>query len=125
MKVFLCSALLAGCTSTSIPSKEPQKESSSQLPALTPKYKNGDCLMLVDPLNSRKPTRHRMRVEKVDIKAKRYWYRWLLDDNRWDSGLSTTVGEFLVLEKITEKVDDCPKVGPQNDDKNYISNKAY
>lgn len=99
-KFILCFLLIVGCTSTtSLPQGQP-----------TPKYSVGDCLMLVDPSNGSKPTYHRLRIEKVDLAAQRYWYRWRLDNNKWDSDLSTIVGKFEVLEKISKKVFDCPKV---------------
>lgn len=63
--------------------------------------------MLVDPVAGSKPTRHRMRVEKISLQEGRYWYRWLLDSGRWDSELASAVGKFEVLERITQKVR-CP-----------------
>lgn len=95
--------LLTGCaTSNPISSQETKKE-------VAPRYQTGDCLMIVDPSTGSKPTRHRVRVEKIDLRLKRYWYRWLLDSGRWDTELSSTVGRFEVLEKITQKVV-CPSL---------------
>jgi hypothetical protein len=73
-----------------------------------PRYKPGDCLMLIDPDRGVFKTRHRVRVEKVEIDLKRYSYRWLLDNGKWDSMLSFGVGNFSLLEKITTKAYDCP-----------------
>ena len=94
---------LFGCASTPQSSLPP----APQIQETMPLYKIGDCLMLVDPITGKKPTRHRVRVEKIDLQKRRYWYRWLLDSGKWDSDLSTTVGKFETLEKITQKVK-CP-----------------
>lgn len=67
--------------------------------------------MVFDPSDN-KPTRHRVRVEKVDLSLQRYFYRWLMDSGKWDSGLSSGVGKFETLEKITKKVNDCPESVP-------------
>lgn len=63
--------------------------------------------MIIDLPNGETKSRHRVRVEKVGVD--RYYYRWLLDDGRWDAELSSNVGKFEVLEKISKKVFDCPK----------------
>lgn len=106
--LFLC-ALLIGCASSpQVPNSAPQPTPSpTQAPKRQPKYKVGDCLMIVDLPNGETQSRHRVRVEKIGVD--RYFYRWLLDDGRWDSELSSNVGKFEVLEKISKKVLDCPK----------------
>lgn len=82
------------------------------------KYKVGDCLMLIDPTSNIWKSNHFIRVEKIDLANERYHYRWFLDNNKWDSGLSTTVGQFDILEKITVKIDcNKVKVRPQTSDK--------
>ena len=103
---LMLALVMVGCATT-----QPQKPTPSapeEKKKIPPLYKVGDCLMLVDPSNGKKPTRHRVRVEKISLQEGRYYYRWLLDNGRWDSGLSATVGKFEVLEKITQKVNDCP-----------------
>jgi hypothetical protein len=106
--LFLC-ALLIGCASSpQVPNSASQPTPSPiQAPKRQPKYKVGDCLMIVDLPKGETQSRHRVRVEKIS--ADRYYYRWLLDDGRWDSELSSNVGKFEVLEKISKKVFDCPK----------------
>jgi hypothetical protein len=104
-------ALVAvGCATTQ-PSQPASQETKKEA---APRYRAGDCLMLVDPATGNKPTRHRVRVEKIDLRLKRYWYRWLLDNGKWDSELSSAVGKFEVLEKITQKVS-CPSLEVVND----------
>jgi hypothetical protein len=102
---YILFLLLVGCATT--PPPVLQKYNSD--PA--PQYQVGDCLMVFDPTDN-KPTRHRVRVERVDTGLKRYFYRWLMDSGKWDSGLSSSVGKFKTLEKITKKVDDCPESVP-------------
>jgi len=106
MKKIMCLIFAVGCVS--VPKPTPTDTSPNH------KYKVGDCLMLVDPATGNKPTRHRVRVEKIDLRLKRYWYRWLLDNGKWDSELSSAVGKFEVLEKITQKVS-CPSLEVVND----------
>lgn len=89
------------------PKKTEKPSSEETKKEKPPRYQVGDCLMLVDPETGSKPTRHRVRVEKIDLRVRRYWYRWLMDTERWDSELSSAVGKFEVLEKITQKVN-CP-----------------
>lgn len=103
MRLFLF-LMLAGCASIPPPTEVPMQQH-------TPKYKVGDCLMVFDPTDN-KPTRQRVRVERVDTGLQRYFYRWLMDSGKWDSGLSSSVGKFKTLEKITKKVDDCPESVP-------------
>lgn len=106
--LFLC-VLLIGCASfPQVPNSAPRPTPTpTQAPKRQPKYKIGDCLMIVDLPNGETKSRHRVRVEKVGVD--RYYYRWLLDDGRWDTELSSNVGKFEVLEKISKKVFDCPK----------------
>lgn len=110
MKKLIILFFLFGCTTTLQPTSHPAAQSQEKLP----RYKSGDCLMLVDPSTGNKPTRHRVRVEKIDLRLKRYWYRWLLDNGKWDSELSSAVGKFEVLEKITQKVN-CPSLEVAHD----------
>lgn len=100
---YLTLALMAGCTSTK-PAAQPAAHQEATKP---PRYTIGDCLMIVDPSTGSKPTPHRVRVEKVDLQVRRYYYRWLLDVGKWDRELSSGVGKFEVLEKISQKVN-CP-----------------
>lgn len=104
MKNILIGLMLVSCATTQPSQPTPQEKKEVQ-----PRYKTGDCLMVVDPSTGGKPTRHRVRVEKIDLRLKRYWYRWLLDSGKWDSELSSAVGKFEVLERITQKVD-CPSL---------------
>jgi hypothetical protein len=96
--------LMVGCATTQPSQSAPQEKKQIQ-----PRYKAGDCLMVVDPSTGSKPTRHRVRVEKISLQLGRYYYRWLLDSGRWDTELSSGAGKFEVLEKITQKVD-CPSL---------------
>lgn len=107
--LFLC-ALLIGCASSpQVPNSAPQPTPTpTQAPKRKPKYKVGDCLMIVDLLKGETNSPHRVRIEKIGVD--RYYYRWLLDGNRWDSELSSGAGRFEVLEKISKKVFDCPQV---------------
>jgi hypothetical protein len=109
--LFLC-ALLIGCaTSPQVPNSASQPTPSpAPMPTRKPKYKTGDCLMIVDLPSGEIESRHRVRIERIGVD--RYYYRWLLDGNRWDSELSSGAGKFEVLEKISKKVFDCPKVSP-------------
>jgi hypothetical protein len=95
--------ILIGCASTQ-PVAQPESQKKTASP---PRYKIGDCLMIVDPSTGSKPTPHRVRVEKINLQIRRYYYRWLLDVGKWDKELSSGVGKFEVLEKISQKVD-CP-----------------
>ena len=109
-------SLLSACVSNK-PTEVPNKPQDNPI-LLVSKYKAGDCLMLVDPTSNIWKSHHFIRVEKIDFANERYHYRWFLDNNKWDSGLSTTVGKFDILEKITVKID-CSKVKvrPQTSDK--------
>lgn len=101
MKKLFFLILLNGCASISQPlGSENQK-------APLHKYKIGDCLMIVDLPRGETSSPHRVRIEKIE--SNRYYYRWLLERNRWDQGLSSGVGRFDILEKISKKVNDCPK----------------
>jgi len=95
--------LLSACVSNK-PTEVPNKPQDNPV-LLVSKYKAGDCLMLVDPTSNVWKSNHFVRVERIDFANKRYYYRWFLDNNKWDSGLSTTVGRFNTLEKITVKID--------------------
>jgi len=97
--VFIFFIFLINCVSSPQPIVLP-KENKIQ-----PKYQIGDCLMIVDLPSGQTYSRHRIKIEKI---TDRYWYRWLLDNNKWDSNLSTIVGQFEKLEKISKKVNDCP-----------------
>lgn len=103
--LFLCVLLISCATAPQTNILSPQLP---PLPAQNPKYKVGDCLMIVDLPSGKTESRHRVRIEKITTNS--YYYRWLLDDNRWDKGLSNGAGKFEVLEKISKKVYDCPKV---------------
>ena len=94
-KIFLF-LFLSGCVSVT---KAPSQHK--------PKYQIGDCLMIVDLPSGETSSPHRVRVEKIE--SVRYLYRWLLSKNRWDTELSSNVGKFEILEKISKKVNDCPK----------------
>jgi hypothetical protein len=96
-------ALLSACVSNK-PTEAPVAPKDAPKEPVS-KYVIGDCLMLVDPTVNIWKTKHFVRVEKIDYKNKRYYYRWRLDNNKWDSGLSSTVGKFNVLERITLKID--------------------
>lgn len=106
---FLISLVLslAACISPSRPSQEErEREAEEILLALQePKYAVNDCLMIVDLPRGETTSPLRVRVEKIE--NGRYWYRWWLG-NYWDMELTTAVGEFHVLEKISLKVEDCP-----------------
>ena len=93
MKTLMSFILLVGCVAVS--ASEP-----------SPKYKIGDCLMIVDLPSGETDSPHRVRIEK--IQSNKYLYRWLLG-KKWDSELSSNVGKFEILEKISKKVNDCPK----------------
>lgn len=110
MKYLFLFILLVGCaTSPQVPNSVPQSTPTpAPAPKRKPKYKSGDCLMIVDLPRGETKSRHRVRIEKVGVD--RYYYRWLLDNGRWDSELSGNAGQFEVLEKISKKVFDCPKV---------------
>jgi hypothetical protein len=97
---ILLFTIIVGCTTTKSPTDERHKLA---------RYKTGDCLMLVDPSHGVFSSRHRVRIEKVEQDLRKYSYRWLLDNGKWDSELSYGVGNFDVLEKITVKAYDCPK----------------
>lgn len=99
MKNLFLFCLLAGCVSAP---KAPDLSHQRK-----PKYQIGDCLMIVDLPSGETNSPHRVRVEKIE--PTRYLYRWLLGKNRWDTELSGNVGKFEILEKISKKVNDCPK----------------
>jgi|GEM_PF-3883519 len=103
LKILISSFLLVGCVSTKEPSKTELVEKTQKR---QPKYKVGDCLMIVDLPNGETNSRHRIKIESVG--TSRYYYRWLLDNGQWDKRLSGAVGQFDVLEKISKKVNDCP-----------------
>ena len=103
--LFLCVLLIGCATSPQVPNSAPQP-APTPVPRRQPKYKVGDCLMIVDLLKGETKSRHRVKIEKVGVD--RYYYRWLLDNGRWDSQLSSNAGKFEVLEKISKKVFDCP-----------------
>jgi hypothetical protein len=94
-------------TTPSRPSQEErEREAEEILLALQePKYGVNDCLMIVDLPRGETTSPLRVRVEKIE--NGRYWYRWWLG-SYWDMELTTAVGEFRVLEKISLKVEDCP-----------------
>jgi hypothetical protein len=104
---LILALIIVGCATTQPSQPAPQPAPQETKKEAPPRYKVGDCLMLVDPTTGSKPTRHRVRVEKIDLSARRYYYRWLFDNGKWDSELSSTVGKFEVLESITQKVN-CP-----------------
>ena len=106
--LFLCVLLIGCATSPQVPNSASQPTPTpTQAPKRQPKYKVGDCLMIVDLPRGETTSRHRIRIESVGVE--RYFYRWLLDGGRWDSGLSSNVGKFEVLEKISKIANDCPK----------------
>lgn len=100
MKILFFLILLSGCVSVLQPLGPKNKPSVH-------KYKVWDCLMIVDLPSGELFSPHRVRIEKIE--SGRYYYRWLLGANKWDQELSTGVGRFEVLEKISKKVNDCPK----------------
>lgn len=99
-KIQVLFVLIVGCTTTKPPVDERYELA---------RYKVGDCLMLIDPSHGVFSSRHRVRIEKVEQDLRKYSYRWLLDNGKWDSELSHGVGNFDMLEKITIKAYDCPK----------------
>lgn len=106
-------ALLTGCA-TVTHSLDESVDSAVDIAAPSlPKYAVGDCLMIVDLPNGKVESPYRVRVEKIEAGA--YWYRWLLDNGRWAVDLSCLrkgngpCWEFKSLEKISKKVEDCPR----------------
>ena len=119
MKLFnhlLTGFIFVGCAQTQVsnpPTEEIIEISEESTEEQEPKYKVGDCLMIVDLPSGETTSPYRVRVEKVENGA--YWYRWLLDGNVWARDLSCLrrgndpCSKFESLEKISKKVNDCPK----------------
>ena len=107
--------LLSACASKQPVESLSMPEDKSE--EIVNKYIIGDCLMLIDPPSNIWKSNHFVKVEKIDLLNKRYYYRWHLG-HKWDSGLSSAVGKFSVLEKITQKIDcNLIKVRTKNSDK--------
>lgn len=111
--IVLIAMTLISCTTIS--PQQGVEESVPQAPSVVakkPKYAVGDCLMIVDLPSGKTESPYRVKIEKIEANV--YWYRWLLDNGHWAVSLSCLrrgndpCWEFESLEKISQKVEDCP-----------------